>query len=185
MERAEQTENEKPTNGGKVDKRQKKVNLPSIPNGLVSTLLGQTIVLCRFKLDFALCKSASIDVSDSEFRRRYGGVGVVLRYPIRVLPVDAQLTDPTGEPAQAGPPKDSPEAGERARHCCPAGKHTRRAVPDRTGDGAQEVAASQVQKSVTDLVFLGAESLQIAPRYLVHGVCREANPVSSEHRAKG
>lgn len=82
---------------GKVDRKAKKgSNSPSIPNCLVSTLLGQTIVLCRFKLDFTLRKSASIDISDSEFRRRYGGVGVVLRHPIRVLLVDAQLTDPTG-----------------------------------------------------------------------------------------
>lgn len=52
---------------GKVDRKAKKgSNSPSIPNCLVSTLLGQTIVLCRFKLDFTLRKSASIDISDSE-----------------------------------------------------------------------------------------------------------------------
>lgn len=134
---------------GKVDRKAKKgSNSPSIPNCLVSTLLGQTIVLCRFKLDFTLRKSASIDISDSEFRRRYGGVGVVLRHPIRVLLVDAQLTDPTGCQTKQTVRKTLAEQTSKHATVVQLAERVRRTAPDRTGDSAQEVAASQAQPRV-------------------------------------
>src|SRR3954451_11745254 len=83
------------------------------------------------------------------------------------------------QPATPGRPSEGPQASAHAT-VVQLAELTRRVAPDRTGDSAQKRVASQAQQSVTNLVFLGAKSLEIAPRYFVHRVCREANPVSSQ-----
>jgi len=181
VERAEEAENGKPTNGKKVDRRRKEVDSPSIPNCLVSALFGQTIVLCRFKLDFAFCKSASIDIS--RFRVPKGKMAgwewsCAILFACCSLVPNSRIQRES-QPRQTIRRTLSRRVSEHAT-AVQLAERACRAAPDRTGDGAQEAPASQAQEWLTDLVFLGAESLQIAPRYLVHGICREANPVSSE-----